>query len=60
MKLAEAEALNERFPKAGEELKDPEAWKHHEVELNALGRVKALEQLDDNGDPIEPENPSRA
>lgn len=58
VKLAEAEALNERFPKAGEEMKDPEQWKHHEVELNALGRVKALpEQLDDNGDPIEPENP---
>lgn len=58
IKPAEAEALNERFPKAGEELKDPEQWKHHEVELNVLGRVKAMpEVLDDNGDPIEPEEP---
>jgi radial spoke head protein 4A len=58
VKLAEAEALNERFPKAGEELKDPEQWKHHEVELNALGRVRAMpEQLDENGDPVEVEDP---
>lgn len=57
-KGAEAEALAERFPKAGEEMKDAEQWKHHEVELNALGRVRAMpEQLDDNGDPIEPEEP---
>ena len=58
MKLAEAEAWNERFPpKAGEELKDPEAWKHHEVEFTTGSRESASEQLDDNGDPIEPENP---
>jgi len=57
-KDAEAEALNEKFPRSGEELKDAEQWKHHEVELNALGRVRAMpEQLDDNGDPIEPEEP---
>mmetsp|Transcript_30348 Transcript_30348/g.51320 ORF Transcript_30348/g.51320 Transcript_30348/m.51320 type:complete len:439 (-) Transcript_30348:277-1593(-) len=55
---AEAEAMAERFPKASSELKDPEAWKHHEPELNRLGRVTGLpEQLDDNGDPIEPEDP---
>lgn len=58
VKLAEAEALNERFPKASSELKDPEAWKHHEVDLNKIGRVLAMpEQLDDNGEPIEPEEP---
>ena len=58
IKSAESEALNERFPKAGEELKDPEQWKHHEIELNVLGRVKAMpEVLDDNGDPVEPEEP---
>jgi radial spoke head protein 4/6 len=51
VKEAEAEAINESFPKAAADLKDSEAWKHHEIELNALGRVKAMpEQLDDNGD----------
>lgn len=58
LKLAEGEALNERFPKAAEELKDPEQWKHHEIELNALGRATALPpQEDENGEPIEEEDP---
>ena len=58
IKLAEAEAIAENFPKTPQELKDPEAWVHHEIELNALGRVTALpEQLDDNGEPIEVEDP---
>lgn len=58
IKLAEAEALNEAFPKAASELKEPDAWVHHEIELNALGRATAMpEQLDDNGEPIEPEEP---
>lgn len=58
VKLAEAEALGERFPKPAAELKDPEGWKHHETELNKIGRVLAMpEQLDDNGEPIEPEEP---
>lgn len=34
---AEAEALNEAFPKAASELKDPEAWKHHEGKPNLGG-----------------------
>jgi hypothetical protein len=50
-KEAEAEALSERFPKPAAEMKDSEAWKHHEVELNILGRARAMpEQLDANGD----------
>lgn len=58
IKLSDAEAIAENFPKTPAELKDPEAWNHHEVELNALGRVTALpEQLDENGDPIEVEDP---
>ena len=58
VKLAEAEALAERFPKPAGDLKDPEAWKHHETELNKIGRVLAMpEQLDENGEPIEPEEP---
>lgn len=61
VKVAEAEQYNERFPKSSADLKDPEAWKHHEVELNKLGRVTAMpEQLDDNGDPIEVEDPVEA
>lgn len=56
VKLAEAEALAERFPKTATELKEPDAWKHHEVDLNKLGRVRAMpEQLDEAGEPIVPE-----
>jgi len=56
VKMAEAEALNDRFPKSPAELKEPDAWKHHEVELNKLGRVRAMpEQMDENGEPIVPE-----
>jgi len=55
---AEAEALAERFPKTSDELKDPEAWKHHETDLNALGRITKLpEQLDESGEPIVPDDP---
>jgi radial spoke head protein 4A len=42
---AEAEAFNEAFPKAAQDLKDPEAWKHHEIELNKLGRVTAMPEI---------------
>ena len=53
---AEAEALNEAFPKPSSELKEPDAWKHHEVDLNKIGRVQAMpEQLDEAGEPIVPE-----
>lgn len=55
---AEAEALNEAFPKASSELKEPDAWKHHECDLNKVGRVTAMpEQLDEAGEPITPEDP---
>jgi len=58
VKLAEAEALAERFPKTSGELKDAEAWKHHETDSNKLGRITALpEVLGDDGEPIEPEEP---
>jgi radial spoke head protein 4A len=58
VKAAEAEQMNERFPKSSADLKDPEGWKHHEVELNKLGRITAMpEQLDENGEPIAEEEP---
>lgn len=58
VKPAEAEALNEKFPKPASELKEPDAWKHHEIEINKIGRITALpEQLDENGEPIVPEEP---
>jgi radial spoke head protein 4A len=51
IKEAEAEAMAERFPKTSTDLKDPEGWKHHEVDLNVLGRVNAMpEQTDENGE----------
>jgi radial spoke head protein 4A len=54
VKAAEAEAFNERFPKAAADLKDVESgWKHHETPLNAIGRVTALpEQTDESGEPV--------
>lgn len=58
---AEAEAMAERFPKTSSDLKDPEGWKHHEGDLNRLGRVTAMpEQQDENGEVIEPEDPVEA
>ena len=56
VKPSEAEAIISAFPKAPAELTSADAWKHHEVELNKLGRVTKLpEQLDANGEPIVPE-----
>ena len=53
---AEAEAVNEAFPKMSSELKDPEAWKHHETALNKLGRINAMpEVLGEDGEPVVPE-----
>ena len=58
IKPAETEAINETFPKTSNDLKESDAWKHHEVELNAIGRITVMpEQLDENGDAIEPEEP---
>lgn len=60
-KPAEAEQMNERFPKTADDLKDPETWKHHEVELNKLGRVLVLpEQTDESGEPIVVDEPVEA
>jgi len=56
IKPAEAEAFNERFPKSANDLKEPDGWKHHEIELNKIGRILPLpEQLDESGEPIVPD-----
>jgi len=58
VKPNENEAINETFPKAAADLNDPEAWKHHEIDLNKLGRVLKLpEQTDESGEPIVEEDP---
>lgn len=55
---AEAEAVNEAFPKPSSELKEPDAWKHHESDLNKVGRVTAMpEQLDESGEPVVVDDP---
>lgn len=55
-KMAEAETLAERFPRPAAELKEIDAWKHFERDLNILGRVTAMpEETDENGDPVEAE-----
>mmetsp|Transcript_32870 Transcript_32870/g.42017 ORF Transcript_32870/g.42017 Transcript_32870/m.42017 type:complete len:456 (+) Transcript_32870:135-1502(+) len=57
IKFAEAEMINESFPKPVEEMKDKASWAHHEMELNVLGRCRPMpERLDENGDPIEDED----
>ncbi|CAM9242731.1 unnamed protein product, partial [Chrysoparadoxa australica] len=58
VKVAEAETINESFPKPTEELMTPDGWVHHEMELNVLGRNRPMpEKLDDEGNPIEEEDP---
>jgi len=60
VKLADSETLAETFaePKPPAELKDTEAWNHHEFELNKIGRVTALPEVtDENGEVVEPEDP---
>jgi len=54
---AEPEAVNEAFPKPSSELKEPDAWRHHEIDLNKLGRVQAMpEQLDEtSGEVVVPD-----
>lgn len=39
---AEAEAVNEAFPKASQELKEADAWKHHDTDLNILDRKSVV------------------
>jgi radial spoke head protein 4A len=61
LKPAEAEDFANAFPKDGEALKDPEAWKHHVCDLNSLGRVRAMpEQLGEDGEPIVEDEPVEA
>lgn len=56
VKLAATEAVNEAFPKPASELKEPDAWKHHETGLNKLGRVQPMpEEIGEDGEPIVPE-----
>lgn len=51
----DSETLAANFPKAAPELMTADAWKHHEIELNAIGRITAPpEKVDENGDVIEP------
>lgn len=53
VKAVDAEALNNNFPKPASDLTNPGAWKHHEVELNRIGRVKKLPETQDaNGDTV--------
>lgn len=48
---SEAEELKERFPKAAHLLLAASAWRHHEKQLNRLGRCSALpEELDEEGE----------
>lgn len=57
IKAAEDEALAEAFPKPAEELKASDAWVHHEMEVNTLGRVQPMpERVGDDGEPIVDEN----
>ena len=53
VKIAEAEAMAGAFPKAAGELTNPDAWKHHEKELNILGRItKMPPAMDADGNEI--------
>jgi len=55
---AQPEALAERFPKTSGELKEPDAWKHHESDLNRIGRLTALpEVIGEDGEPVADEDP---
>ena len=59
VKEADAESINERFPKPSSELTDPETWKHHFTDYNSIGRTLVLpEILYANGDvrPVTPVN----
>jgi radial spoke head protein 4A len=50
---AEPEELKEMFPKPAQSLCSNTAWRHHEKELNAIGRVTALhEETDEEGEPV--------
>ena len=44
---AEPEVVNELFPKQSSDLKEPEAWKHHEIPLNKIGRVQPMPAKED-------------
>jgi len=49
IKLAEGEDFPE--PKSSGDLKEPTAWKHHEPDLNVLGRVRKLPEPEEGTEP---------
>lgn len=55
IKPAEAEQINENFPKSSSDFLSPDAWKHHEFALNPIGRVTKLPDPGDEGDAVEVE-----
>lgn len=58
-KPAEPESIAEIFPKSASDLNSVDSWRVHEAEVNQIGRITALpEQLDENGDVIEPDESS--
>lgn len=58
IQVAEAEALAASFPKAAADMKEAEMWRHHELELNKIGRITVLPPvMGEDGEPIEPEEP---
>lgn len=58
IQVADAEALAASFPKAAADMKDAETWRHHELEVNKIGRITALPPvLGEDGEPIEPDEP---
>lgn len=47
IKVAEAEAINEAFPKAIDDLRTVDGWVHHEMEINAIGRVRPQPEVEE-------------
>eukprot|EP00595_Chromulina_sp_UTEXLB2642_P002937 CAMPEP_0196764742 /NCGR_PEP_ID=MMETSP1095-20130614/6771_1 /TAXON_ID=96789 ORGANISM="Chromulina nebulosa, Strain UTEXLB2642" /NCGR_SAMPLE_ID=MMETSP1095 /ASSEMBLY_ACC=CAM_ASM_000446 /LENGTH=448 /DNA_ID=CAMNT_0042121087 /DNA_START=133 /DNA_END=1482 /DNA_ORIENTATION=+ len=57
VKPVESESINENFPKLATDINNADSWKHHELEINTIGRVTALpEQTDESGEVIEPDS----
>ncbi|KAG5178667.1 putative flagellar radial spoke protein 4 [Tribonema minus] len=51
IKAAEEEAINEAFPKPASDLASADAWVHHELELNKLGRNRPLPEPEEGAEP---------
>ena len=50
LQAAEAEAIDAAFPKGTEELSTADGWVHSEFELNKLGRVRALPEVEEGAE----------